>query len=88
MDSILSYGEKFMNDQDNQEEKIERQKKFLSILGDVNFQDRSGFSPLHFFMMKGDGDGVRLILRHSEAKLDLKTQKGRSALHWASDEGH
>ena len=40
MDSILSYGEKFMNDQDNQEEKIERQKKFLSILGDVNFQDR------------------------------------------------
>ena len=65
---------------------IKRKKKFLSILGDVNFQDRSGFSPLHFFMMKGDG--VRLILRHSEAKLDLKTQKGRSALHWASDEGH
>ena len=78
MDSILSYSEKFMNDQDNQEEKIERQKKFLSILGDVNFQDRSGFSPLHFFMMKEGG--VRLILRHSEAKLDLKTQKGRSAL--------
>ena len=70
-------------DKHNPVDQNNRLSKFLDDLGDINQQDNAGFSVLHLFMYRGWSAGVRLILDRPEARLDLQTKKGRTALHWA-----
>ena len=83
--SILDYGNVNLAklDSDNENVKIERLRKFLEELGDINFQDNMGISALHLFMMNGWWEGIQLVLNNPDAKLDLLTRKDQTALHWA-----
>ena len=86
VESFLNLSNSVLADLDkhNPVDQINRLSKFLDDLGDINLRDNAGFSALHLFMFRGWSAGVRLILDRPEARLDLQTKKGRTALHWAS----
>ena len=83
--SILEYGDINLAglDFDNQNVKMGRLRQFLDELGDINFQDNLGYSALHLFMMRGWWEGIKLVLNNPDARLDLTTRKGQTALHCA-----
>lgn len=85
--SILEHGDNNLVglDFDNQNVKMRRLRKFLEELGDVNFQDNLGYSALHLFMMRGWWEGTKLVLNNPDARLDLQTRKGQTALHCGLD---
>ena len=81
--SILEHGDINLAglDSENQNVKMGRLRTFLEELGDVNFQDSMGYSALHLFVMRGWWEGIKLVLNNPDARLDLQTRKGQTALH-------
>ena len=85
--SILGYSIEKLADleSDDQNVKMGRLREFLEELGDINFQDSMGWSALHLFTMRGWLEGIKLVLNNPDARLDLQTRKGQTALHCALD---
>ncbi len=53
---------------------------------DVNEQNQSGWTPLHYAAVRGN-KAIAALLIESGAKLDVKTKSSQTALHFAAERG-
>ena len=58
--------------------------RHITTGADVNQQNKSLWSPLHYAAVRGNTKAAALLLENG-ARVDMKTRKGKTALHFAAD---